>query len=454
MKKTIIFAIGFFILLIICTFFVIAYPSVYPKGVTIDEPSKTYDGYTSYKAGDSTYILNMEGDVVHKWEHSGWTLQNILLKNGHLVQGVLLYEEQESGYLGAGMGPEAGGPIPPVQGALRAIIERDWNNNIVWTYEDDHLHHPFSVLPNGNILANFWTELPKELYDQVKGGVPGTDKQGIKTDIVRLIDHETKKTLWEWRAWEDLNISDYPLNPIDTRNHWPNVNFAKYLPVGNPFNGKESVLISLRRPNTLIIVDMDTKEVVWKWGENELGHQHDPFLLDNGNILVCDNGWLRKMGDTPLAFKFSRVIEVNPRINKIVWEYDGSGQYGAFAGYPFFSPIGCFIQRLPNGNTLITEITGRIFEVTPDKENVWEYITGIMGTDTISRYTQSEVNWPEKLPPVRPTGKKLGGRKIVDGMEIIEKTKPMYQIMFAFSLFIIITGIVLAFKIKSRRKNE
>jgi len=31
-------------------------------------------------------------------------------------------------------------------------------------------------------------------------------------------------------------------------------------------------------------------------------------------------------------------------------------------------------QRLPNGNTLITESTqGRIFEVTPENEIVWEY---------------------------------------------------------------------------------
>jgi len=33
------------------------------------------------------------------------------------------------------------------------------------------------------------------------------------------------------------------------------------------------------------------------------------------------------------------------------------------------------VQRLGNGNTLITEAWhGRIFEVTPDKETVWEYV--------------------------------------------------------------------------------
>jgi hypothetical protein len=33
-------------------------------------------------------------------------------------------------------------------------------------------------------------------------------------------------------------------------------------------------------------------------------------------------------------------------------------------------------QRLPNGNTLITESdNGRAFEVTKDKEIVWEYVS-------------------------------------------------------------------------------
>ena len=35
---------------------------------------------------------------------------------------------------------------------------------------------------------------------------------------------------------------------------------------------------------------------------------------------------------------------------------------------------GC--ERLPNGNTLITEgATGRLFEITPERETVWEYVS-------------------------------------------------------------------------------
>ena len=41
---------------------------------------------------------------------------------------------------------------------------------------------------------------------------------------------------------------------------------------------------------------------------------------------------------------------------------------------PFFTATCGTAERLPNGNTLITESdNGRAFEVTPDKEIVWEF---------------------------------------------------------------------------------
>lgn len=44
----------------------------------------------------------------------------------------------------------------------------------------------------------------------------------------------------------------------------------------------------------------------------------------------------------------------------------------------FWSSVCSSAQRLPNGNTLICEaVSGRIFEVTRDKEIVWEFINPI-----------------------------------------------------------------------------
>jgi hypothetical protein len=71
---------------------------------------------------------------------------------------------------------------------------------------------------------------------------------------------------------------------------------------------------------------------------------------------------------------YSRVTEFNPVTLEIVWEYTAD-KAGFRDRYRFYSPYISSAQRLPNGNTLITEGSdGRIFEVTRQYETVWEYI--------------------------------------------------------------------------------
>ena len=60
---------------------------------------------------------------------------------------------------------------------------------------------------------------------------------------------------------------------------------------------------------------------------------------------------------------------MDPRSNQIVWEYKDSPINNFFSGYISGA------RRLANGNTLITEgQSGRMFQVTPEKEVVWEYV--------------------------------------------------------------------------------
>ena len=68
----------------------------------------------------------------------------------------------------------------------------------------------------------------------------------------------------------------------------------------------------------------------------------------------------------------SRVIELNPETKETVWEYRGAPPMTFFSSHV----SGC--HRLENGNTLICEgLLGRIFEVTPDGDIVWEYVSPI-----------------------------------------------------------------------------
>ena len=75
---------------------------------------------------------------------------------------------------------------------------------------------------------------------------------------------------------------------------------------------KGQVFFCVRHFDIIGVIDIEKEEIVWAWGLGELDYPHHPSLLENGNILIFDNGYFRR---------YSRVIELNPATNKIEWEY-------------------------------------------------------------------------------------------------------------------------------------
>jgi hypothetical protein len=103
-------------------------------------------------------------------------------------------------------------------------------------------------------------------------------------------------------------------------------------------------------------------------------------------LLLFDNGPFRvdQARLVPGAAPFSRVLEVDPATSSIVWEYRDP------VAHAFFSALISNAQRLPNGNTLINEgLYGRLFEVTPDGDVVWEYVNPYFGPDTAEPKAQT-----------------------------------------------------------------
>jgi len=134
------------------------------------------------------------------------------------------------------------------------------------------------------------------------------------------------------------------------------------------------VLGAFRTQDLIFIIDKETKKVKWRYGQDdgELSQPHEPIPLENGNILVFDNGEYRRYST---KYSWSRVVEIDPKTNKIVWEHKEDPPFSFFSG----NQGGC--QRLANGNTLITEsLSGRIFEVNKSGEKAWEYLSPFYGT--------------------------------------------------------------------------
>ena len=77
------------------------------------------------------------------------------------------------------------------------------------------------------------------------------------------------------------------------------------------------------------------------------------------------------------------MLEINPVTFEKVWEYSIAGT----ERFRFYSHYVSSAQRLPNGNTLITEgADGRLIELTPEHEIVWEYVSPYFGKVETTRH--------------------------------------------------------------------
>ena len=307
-------------------------------------------GYTLFcpMFGDgSVYLIDMLGRIVHSWYlpyRPG--LYGYLLDNGHLL------------YSGKTMhGLRRFDAWPRVKGGV--VLEVDWHGRVCWQVEQPDHHHDARLLRNGNVIMVCSSPLPNELTCRVEGGQPGTETDGQMYGDYLLELTTAGQVVWEWRSWEHLEPTRHPITLQDRRAEWTHANSVAETPDGN-------LVVSFRNISTVVMIEKSTGNVIWRLGSPPLAQQHDPRPLENGNILIFDNGTHRRDHPAP----HSRVIEVDPRTDAIVWEYSDT------CLFDFFSPYISNAQRLPNGNTLICEgCHGRIFEVTRQGDVVWEYVS-------------------------------------------------------------------------------
>jgi outer membrane protein assembly factor BamB len=242
------------------------------------------------------------------------------------------------------------------------MIQLDSSGKIVLQHEDPLAHHDQNHLDNGTLLYTTLEALTPEQAASTVGGIPGSEAPdgGIYADCIKHVDPIDKgKVLWTWRAIDHLSPTLFPLNPHFAREHRPLINSVTQLRDGN-------ILASLRSVSAVIIISRATGKVIWHLDSTVVAQQHCASELENGNILIFDNGTFRHHQSAT----YSRVIEVDRATKQAVWQYRDRSNPSAF-----FSPFMGGAQRLKNGNTLITEaIFGRVFEVTMTGEVCWEFV--------------------------------------------------------------------------------
>jgi hypothetical protein len=320
-------------------------------GLTAHDPVRSAGGYTLF-AGQTAQgrvdLLDAAGRSAHTWQMPVRAGRDaVILPNGNL------------GYNGS---HATSADLYPAWDLWHGgdFYEATPEGEIVWRHEDIFHHHDAQWLASGNLLYTVAAPLPADKAARVCGGDPRKDGADgvIQSDIVREVNRKGE-TVWEWRIWDHLDPADFPIHAIFDRRHWPMIN-------GLTETRDGLILMSLRTTSGIIAVDRATGKVVWHVGADVVAQQHTPVETENGAVLVFDNGNLRAGATSP----FSRALEFDPRTGKVVWSYADTSLPMAF-----FSPYMGSCQRLWNGNTFICESAfGRLFEVTPQGDVVWEYV--------------------------------------------------------------------------------
>lgn len=350
-------------------------------GLTALDRDKACPGHMLYSpmaasaegSGD-VYLINLAGEEVHHWSlpyPPG--LYGYLLPNGNLFYGGKVLDDTWDRF----------SSWKRFKGGV--MLEATSSGEIVWEHHDREHHHDARRSESGGAVYLTVEEMPRDLAAKVKGGVPEAGGAAMWADVIVEVDAAGDR-VWEWHAAEHLDVETDVITFNDHRTEWSHGNTVVPLPDGR-------VMFSFRNISTVGIIDKTSNQIVWRLGYETLAQQHDPSMLADGNILIFDNGSHREKDPLPS----SRVIEIDPNTNRTVWEYRDSPAYN------FFSPYISGARRLGNGNTLITEgMFGRMFQVTPEGEVVWEYINPHFYTDVenlvVNRVFRATHYMPGEIP--------------------------------------------------------
>ncbi|KAK5051364.1 hypothetical protein LTR84_003016 [Exophiala bonariae] len=345
-------------------------------GLTGVDKTRSFGGYTLFcpLTSDVAYLVDIDGKELHSWKLPGRVGRHArILPNGNLAVNTrqpFKKTTKDGGIYPFPFFNKYGGGV---------MSELNPEGQVVRRFVDPFGHHDQYHYGDGRILYTSLEAMSPEESAKVVGGVPGSEVDGITyADTINEVDADGK-LVWQWKVSERLPRDEYPLQPHYTREHYPLIN-AVY-----PMRDGKHILASMRSVSAVIIIERSSGNIVWKLGSDVLAQQHNATELENGNILIFDNGSFRN----GVSMSFTRAVEVEVATKRIVWEYRDRSQMDAF----YTAYMGS-AQRLPNGNTVLCESAyGRIFEVTADGYICWEYLN-----PHFSKYIDSETAklWPSE----------------------------------------------------------
>lgn len=412
--------------------FVISMPLSAQLGLNYYDTTEAYNGYTLFAINSTVYLIDNCGKIINEWETGDAPrLSYYLMENGNL-----LYMSRLTGnstFLAGGGG-----------GGRLQMYSPD--NNLIWQYDyyapnQYCIHHDVEVLPNGNILALVWEEIPlAEAISEGRNPALLSNRMWDEKIIeIQPVGFNQADIVWEWKVRDHIiqdfdasrnnygSVADHPelldfnFNGVFFQADWLHLNSIDYN------ESLDQILISSRHLCEIYIIDHSTTtaeaaghtggqynrggDFLYRYGNPQayrrgaasqqvLFSQHDAQWIPNGypnegKITLFNNGYLRGENNN---YSSAEIIDVPvnangnytaPTNNQAFLPLTPSQTYSQFLNKTVYSYVQGGVQALPNGNLLVcTAVYSEYYEInTTTGETVWYYKSQVSGwTNKIQRY--------------------------------------------------------------------
>lgn len=314
-----------------------------PSGVVVNDASRASPGFNFYTSGHApeAILTDVAGRELHRWQYDFWDAwPDFPVAKTHAStefwRRTLLQPDGSLLAIHEGLG----------------LLKLDAESNLLWALPN-RAHHDLAVVDSGEI----WV-LTREahLVPRIHEDLP------IIEDFVERLGADGTQ-LGRFSLLEAFEGTEFAPLVDKVKGRHGDIFHTNSLAVlerdlPNPPFQKGRLLLYMLGVGLTVVVDAETEKVVWaRFGRPE--RSHDPKITAGNNLLLFENKFREEE---------SRIVEYAGTTKIPVWSYQGTPER------PFYSETCGTVDRLPNGNTLITETdAGHAFETTPEKEIVWEF---------------------------------------------------------------------------------
>lgn len=383
--------------------------------------------YTLYapKNGVTAYLIDTaDSPVTYKTWNFSSTEKNAY--STYLIPGDTLV--RTTNYKASGS-PGTGG----VSGKIQKVT---WNGTVAWSYQysstTTQMHHDICPMPNGNVL--FISFDVKTAADATQAGSSSASIFWSEKIIeVRPTGPTTGEIVWEWKLWDHLcqnynPAKDNYVTSIINNPQLMNINYngSGNLPDRYHMNGidynpvLDQIVVSMHFINSAFVIDHSTTtaeaaghtggssgkggDFLYRWGNpasygatgtTVFNTIHDAHWISGDNVnypnyLAGYNNQGGTGGKTAIDIW-------NPPYNGNNYTLVAGQAYGPTASAYKYNAVFTATNegnshQLPNGNMLVNNFQGSIYEVNPSGTIIWTK-TGASSSHAY-RYTKCYVRGP------------------------------------------------------------